>query len=158
MRMSRLFESTRLLYCALALLLMGHALQASGYDKTIEAVYKPDPNNPSKNTFVIVTPGEGHCAGLPSPCPGALGVRLPIVFESAAGIDASTNALNPRQGAYLKIPLSWRSVMLTNTRTGSQAELKVRAMAFGARYVLIKPAAELSPGGPTAPYLGHGLL
>ena len=158
MRMSRLFKSTRLLYCALALLLMGHALQASGYDKTIEAVYKPDPNNPSQKTFVIVTPGEGHCAGQPSPCPGALGVSLPIVFESAAGIDAPTNALNPRQGAYLKIPLIWRSVMLTNTRTGSQAELKVRAMAFGARYVLIKPAAELSPGGPTAPYLGHGLL
>lgn len=107
MRMSRLFESTRLLYYALALLLMGHALQASGYDKTIEAVYKPDPNNPSQKTFVIVTPGEGHCAGQPSPCPGALGVRLPIVFESAAGIDAPTNALNPRQGAYLKIPLSW---------------------------------------------------
>ena len=63
MRMSRLFESTRLLYYALALLLMGHALQASGYDKTIEAVYKPDPNNPSQKTFVIVTPGEGHCGG-----------------------------------------------------------------------------------------------
>ena len=45
MRMSRLFESTRLLYYALALLLMGHALQASGYDKTIEAVYKPEPKN-----------------------------------------------------------------------------------------------------------------
>ena len=58
MRMSRLFESTRLLYYALALLLMGHALQASGYDKTIEAVYKPDPNNPSQKTFVIVTPGK----------------------------------------------------------------------------------------------------
>lgn len=158
MRMSRRFKSTRLLRCALALLLMGYTLLASGYDKTIEAVYTPDPNNPTQNKFVILTPGEGHCAGRPSPCPGALGVKLPIVFESPTGIDASANATNPRLGAYLKLPLSWRSVMLTNTRTGSQAELKVRAMAFSARYVLIKPAAELSPGGPTAPYLGHGLL
>ena len=157
MRMSLLYKSRGLVRYGLALALMCFALSASGYDKTIEAVFTPDPNNPMKNTFVIQTRSEGHCA-LPTTCNGALGMKLPVVFESSSGIDAATNATDQRQGAYMKIPLGWRSVMLTNNRTGSQAELKVRATTISARYVLIKPAAELSPGGPMAPYLGHGLL
>lgn len=157
MRMSLLFKTHRLMRYGLALILMGCVLSASGYEKSIEAVYTPDPNNPTKNTFVMQTPSEGHCK-LPATCNGALGMFLPVTFESPTGIDAVTNANDQRQGAYIKIPLAWRSVMLVNNKTGSQAELKVRATTIGARYILIKPAAELSPGGPTAPYLGHGLL
>lgn len=141
----------------LALLVMCYALSTSAYEKTIEAVYTPDPNNPTSTTFVLLTPGEGKCS-LSMYCNGALGLQLPVVFESAMGIDVTANANDPRQGAYFKIPRAWRSVMLVNNETGSQAELKVRAAAVGARYVLIQPAYELSPGGPTVPNYGHGLL
>lgn len=139
------------------LALMCWALPVFAFEKSIEAVYTPDPSNPMKNAFVMLTPGEGHCTS-PMYCGGALGVNLPIVFESPTGISPAANASDQRLGAYFRIPLAWRSVRLVNNKTGSQAELKVRAVAIGARYNLIKPAAELSPGGPLAPYLGHGLL
>lgn len=157
MRKSLFFKCQRLMRCAVAVALMCSALPLSAFEKTFEAVYTPDPSNPTKNTFQLLTPGEGHCS-LPIYCSGAVGVKLPMVFESSAGIDPVANASDLRQGAFFKVPLGWRSVMLVNNKTGSQAELKVRATALGGRYVLIKPAAELSPGGPTAPYLGHGLL
>lgn len=157
MRISLLVNAQVFTRYGVALILMCCVLPTSAYEKTIEAVYTPDPNNPMKNTFVLQTPAEGHC-GMPSTCSGAWGMLWPVIFESPTGIDPAANANDQRQGAYMKIPLSWRSVMLVNTKTGSQAELKVRATAIGGRYVLTRPAAELSPGGPTAPYLGHGLL
>ena len=157
MRMLFLFNAQGYMRCKAALLLMCYALSTSAYEKTFEAVYTPDPNNPTNNSFVMRTPGEGKCKQ-PGDCRGALGMQLPVVFESSTGIDVAANASDPRQGAYFKIPLSWRSVMLINTKTGSQAELKVRASAIGARYVLTQPAYELSPGGPSAPNHGHGLL
>ena len=159
MRMALLFNSQSFRRYRLALVLMSYALSASAYEKTIEAVYTPDPNSLRNTAFVIVTPGEGKCSSPSSSyCNGALGMMWPVVFESPAGIEVAANASDPRRGAYFKIPLGWRSVMLINNKTGSQAELKVRAVAMGSQYHLIQPAAELSPGGPTAPNLGHGLL
>ena len=157
MRMLFLFNSQGFMRCEVALLLMCYALSTSAFEKKVEAVYTPDPNNPTNTAFVMLTPGEGKCS-LPMYCNGALGMKLPLVFESPTGINVAANASDPRQGAYFKIPRSWRSVMLINTKTGSQAELKVRAAAIGAQYVLTQPAYELSPEGPTVPNHGHGLL
>ena len=113
MRMLLLFKFPGFIRYAVALILMGCALSASAYEKTIEAVYTPDPNSLRNTAFVIVTPGEGKCTS-PSSCNGALGMMLPVVFESPAGIEVAANANDPRQGAYFKIPLGWRSVMLIN--------------------------------------------
>ena len=62
MRKSLFFKCQRLMRCAVAVALMCSALPLSAFEKTFEAVYTPDPSNPTKNTFQLLTPGEGHCS------------------------------------------------------------------------------------------------
>ncbi len=136
--------------CALALALGGMSLSAHAFVEEITAVFRPDPTNPMSNKFKNTTPQSGLCPWhVPAKCEALniFSIRNNN-FQAASNGPVPANPDNPRQGAYFKMPSSWRDVPVTHTETGEQATVQMRIAGIGANWQVAYPPGVSAWGKP----------
>jgi len=125
-------------------LLFACASAASAVSRDITAVFRPDPSKPHENIFTNTTPVSGHCSqyGCGST---VFSIRLPLVFDSTAPIQASHS--DPRQGAMFSMPIGWRTAQVTHASTGESETVEIRWVGMGSQYQIPSGVIELVGGG-----------
>lgn len=94
--------------------LMGLLSTASAMAEVVQitAKFAPDPSGPHVNVFQNTTPNSGYCGIYPQACNSPsykkFSVGTNIEFNSVRSIPAKH--INPRDGATLKVPASWKTV------------------------------------------------
>ncbi|MGN7742376.1 hypothetical protein ACTJKT_20595 [Pseudomonas sp. 22526] len=121
----------RLLFVPLILLASNFSFAV---DLNITANFKPDPHNPSNNTFKNTTPNSGYCVSKPSYCSsGSFSLLIPGLITEARPIMAGQADL--RQGAMLRAPSEWRSFDVVSSG-GELKTVTVRILGVGATYYI----------------------
>lgn len=131
---------------------------ASGATMDIRAVFRPDPAKPMHNEFINMTPVTGHCASNPAFCKakGLFSLVTPIGFQSVGAIEAGHD---PRSGPMFRVPGDWRRLSVRHADTREEAEVEVRIVSIGGRYVLSDTAEKLvGEGEPTSWQYWHARL
>ncbi|WP_028620867.1 hypothetical protein [Pseudomonas sp. Ant30-3] len=125
--------------CWLGLLAVLFASPAYAVNQEIRALFRPDPAQPNKNVFVNQTPNSGYCAEYPGECAsnGMFSIQLPLRFTSS-------RPLNLGAGVYILVPVSWRSLTVTNVETLKTETVEVRFVGVGSKYILSHTAASLT--------------
>ncbi|HCT08201.1 MAG TPA: hypothetical protein DIW86_22805 [Pseudomonas sp.] len=107
------------------------------------AVFRPDPSNPTVNTFVNTTPQSGICPWhIPTYCQ-ANGLFTIRTYDLRAVANAPIRAFHtdPRQGAMWKLPTHWREVVVTHAETGRSEIVQMRLAGFGHRWDAVPRAS-----------------
>lgn len=111
------------------------ALPVFAGNTEVRAEFRPEPSKPMVNRFNNVTPSVGYCAWFGPFCKsrGMFSLIMPLgPARQTVGGAVMANHADPRQGAYLKVPSEWRTVMVTNDH-GDSAQLEVRIAGIGGR-------------------------
>ena len=122
----------------------------SGATMDIRAVFRPDPAKPMHNEFINMTPVTGHCASQPAFCKerDLFSLLTPIGFRSVSAIEAGHN--DPRRAPMFRVPGDWRRLSVRHADTQEEAEVEVRIVSIGGRYILSDTAENLvGEGEPT---------
>ena len=123
---------------------------AKGAAMDIRAVFRPDPSNPMQNKFINETPVTGHCESQPAFCKERelFSLLTPIGFQSIAPIQAGADQ---RRGAMFRVPGDWRRLSVRHSDTHETAEVEIRIVSIGGRYILPDTAENLvGEGEPTS--------
>jgi hypothetical protein len=131
--------------------------QAGAVVKQITATFNPDPSNPQKNEFRNTTPNQGFCLSNTATCKAhnIFSLRSHIRGVESIG-PIQPNHTDVRQGAMIKTPAAWRSLMVTNRETGEATIVEVRIAGMGAIYRLSDDVREIT-GEPNM-YFSHRVL
>lgn len=138
--------------CLLALFV---APTAEAVNQEIRALFRPDPANPQRNTFINKTPVSGYCADYPDQCEqnATFSIRLPIRFDSVRAMQPHDSQ---RNSSMFTVPAQWRALTVTNAETGEAEQVEMRIAGFGSRYVLDDKVTNLT-GAPNT-LEGHRAL
>jgi hypothetical protein len=128
---------------------------AEALNQEIRALFRPDPANPQRNTFINKTPVSGYCADYPDQCEEnqTFSIRLPMRFESARPMQPHDSQ---RNSSMFTVPAQWRALTVTNAETGEAEQVEVRIAGFGSRYVLNDKVTNLTGAANTLE--GHRAL
>ena len=124
-----------------AVLLLGTAVQAHAVEIDLRATFSPSALNPTARTFIDVTPISGICRNDPRVCPVG-GRSFDLIFDLQYG--PFVVGAPAEQQATFTLPRTWRTVTLTHVETGHSTQATWRASLFGGRYVLPRPAGEIT--------------
>ncbi|CAN7676288.1 hypothetical protein LJR277_005231 [Pseudomonas sp. LjRoot277] len=116
----------------------------------IRAVFRPDPSKPLQNKFVNETPLSGHCEMQPAFCKDRelFSLLIPIGFRSVAPFEAGH--ADQRRGPMFRVPGEWQRLSVKHSDTLEEADLEVRIVSIGGRYILPDTAENLvGTGEPT---------
>ncbi len=131
--------------------------QAGAVVKQITATFNPDPSNPQKNEFRNTTPNQGFCLSNTATCKAHNIFSLRSHNRGVESIGSiQPNHTDVRQGAMIKTPAAWRSLMVTNRETGEATTVEVRIAGMGAVYKLSDDVREIT-GEPNL-YFSHRVL
>lgn len=125
------------------------ALPVFAGNTEVRAEFRPEPSKPMVNRFNNVTPSVGYCAWFGPFCKsrGMFSLIMPLgPARQTVGGAVMANHADPRQGAYLKVPSEWRTVMVTNDH-GDSAQLEVRIAGIGGRANHYADVVVLTNGG-----------
>lgn len=148
MKTSLLLQQIRmtiLLFCSMTLFV---SMTANAFELEASAVFKPDPANPMKKTFLNTTLQSGYCFYYPTQCGDLNIVGFRITSNFAAQSPISAYHPSPRQGAFLGVPGQWRSFSVTNVITNEIEQLEVRIAAIGVTHQLGGTAVQDLVGMP----------
>jgi hypothetical protein len=131
--------------------------QAGAVVKQITATFNPDPSNPQKNEFRNTTRNEGFCISNSATCKAH---NIFSLRSHMAGVESigpiQPNHPDVRQGAMIKTPAAWRSLMVTNRETGEVTTVEVRIAGMGAVYQLSDDVREIT--GESNLFFSHRVL
>ncbi|POA26915.1 hypothetical protein C1884_27880 [Pseudomonas sp. GW460-R15] len=143
--------------CFIAACLVVTPLQAGAVVKQITATFNPDPSNPQKNEFRNTTRNEGFCISQSATCKAH---NIFSLRSHMAGVESiapiQPNHPDVRQGAMIKTPAAWRSLMVTNRETGEVTTVEVRIAGMGAVYHLSDDVREIT--GESNLFFSHRVL
>ncbi|MGF6489930.1 hypothetical protein ABH904_003703 [Pseudomonas frederiksbergensis] len=123
---------------------------ATGATMDISASFRPDPSNPHQNKFTNDTPVSGHCQLQPEFCKerDLFSLLIPSEFRSIAPIVAGH--ADSRRGAMFRVPGDWRRFTVRKVDSSETAQVEVRIVSIGGRYILPDTAENLvGEGEPT---------
>ena len=128
---------------------------AEAVNQEIRALFRPDPANPQRNTFINKTPVSGYCADYPDQCEEnqTFSIRLPIRFDSVRAMQPHDSQ---RNSSMFTVPAQWRALTVTNAETGEAEQVEMRIAGFGSRYVLDDKVTNLTGADNTLE--GHRVL
>jgi hypothetical protein len=121
---------------------------ALGATMDIRASFRPDPSNPMQNKFTNETPDQGHCELQPVFCKerNLFSLLMPIGFQSVKPIERWH--ASQRDGAMFRVPGDWQRLSVTHSQTQEVAEVELRIVSIGGRYLLPDTAENLVGEGP----------
>ncbi|MDR7054983.1 hypothetical protein J2W70_002345 [Pseudomonas koreensis] len=113
------------------------SMPASAASLDVTAYFRPDPTNPSQNTFINTTPQGGYCGNHPEYCEnGVFSIDFPIRFRATENIEPKHDE---RKGAMFRVPSSWRDLTVINDTTGESEIVRMRVNGIGAAYTVKDP-------------------
>lgn len=129
------------------------AVSTAGMAETMEitASFSPSMDRPENNTFTNTTPQGGYCVRRPQFCSeNRVSANIPLSASPSRTIEANSS---PRDGLYIKMPSTFRSLTVTS-ETGAQAQVQFRVSAIG--FIAYFPSGTLEMMGQG--WVGGGLV
>jgi hypothetical protein len=115
---------------------------ANGVEMTISATFRPSVLSPQTVQFENTTPIASFCHDWPKNCTGnTFSIALPVRWSYPSFKSGETD---PRKGIYIKVPNTFRTAQVVNTKTGQTSQLRFRVSGLASTYNLPQSAMSIT--------------
>jgi hypothetical protein len=130
------------------------ATSAHGVELNISASFQPSVLAPQVMEFENTTPQASFCRFWPSSCTNkTFSIALPVNWSYPSLKNSETD---PRKGVYIKVPNTFRTVLVVNTQTGQTSQLRFRVSGMATTYNMTQRAMDIT--GAKTPLEAHEKL